>query len=442
MTFKSLIAFVATGLSMLGICSPVFSSELSGIYPTIRAVDAIVASETEDQAVMRESEAIRLALENSRQISTESTRVQIAESRLNSAGMVRNPELRISEISTKYFTDEFDELELGLRWRPPNLGELGERKQRWKVRLWEQKVEEKRTRDRLILRVRRRYATVIMLDELIELTTRREEMEKKRIELIEGMMDMGQRSIVYFTKSKLWLTESRNEYSRIVQWRNSTRLRLARLTNSSATVKVFKEELPVIDMSFDRLLKIANENRPEVGLVSERKELARAQYDLERFKLIPWFSYIELSYHLENNKPDSGELKLGIELPLFDWNRGNITATRMAIERREGQTGAIEERIEYEVQDSYSLYNDALLDWNLTQSDSQEFIDTARKVIETSKAHNTILPDEVYELERSIVETEKLLSEKRRNLAHALYELFFALGVEDAEAIFGAATNE
>ena len=45
------------------------------------------------------------------------------------------------------------------------------------------------------------------------------------------------------------------------------------------------------------------------------------------------------------------------------------------------------------------------------------------------------MPDEVMEMELTIIETKKLMSGKRRDLAHALFDLYYAIGIERHEQL-------
>ena len=50
--------------------------------------------------------------------------------------------------------------------------------------------------------------------------------------------------------------------------------------------------------------------------------------------------------------------------------------------------------------------------------------------MDEAKQHEVLMPDEVMEMDLTIIDTQKMLSEKRRDLAHALIDLYFAIGIE------------
>ena len=104
--------------------------------------------------------------------------------------------------STRYVTDEFDEVEMGLRWRFPKPGELGEDKQQSRVELSERKIREIRYRHRLISRVRQSYADVLMNDYHADLAKQRVAFEDERIGIIEHMVSTGRALDCVFHQSQ------------------------------------------------------------------------------------------------------------------------------------------------------------------------------------------------------------------------------------------------
>ena len=186
-----------------------------------------------------------------------------------------------------------------------------------------------------------------------------------------------------------------------------------------------------VTQNLDELIKLAIENRPEIKLVQERIELAHKQKKFEYLRLIPWFNFIELSYHAEKERhKDWGEFMTGINFPLFNWNLGNIKATNLAVKKKEGEFDAIKESIEEEVRSTYIAYKDLLLDWKTFKSSAEELIFQAAAVVNQAQRHETLMSDEVVEMEWIIFDTQILLVKKRQEVAHALFDLYFTIGIE------------
>ena len=374
--------------------------------------------------------AVKLALGNSRQLQSLDTMVEIQDHRGRAAGWLDNPELRFRNLSARTVDGDFDELEIGIRWRPPTLGAAAEERQQDQVQLWERRVEAERAREWLASRVRRACADVVLYRELVRLASDRVDNEVRRIAQIKTMMDLGRRSIVYYTNAKTIVSDAKNEQTRHVQALRDEERRLQRLTAVDARIEVVLEPLPAVEATQEQLLAIAHAHRPEVQLVEARQLLAVRRHQRERRRVQPWLSVVEVSRHWERGADDRNELMFGVEIPLFGRSDGRIQAARLGIARKEAQSLALRERIEDEVYDTFAAYTEARLAWQLARDDGGELIAEASRVIAEATAHGTVPADEVLELERAILDTEVVLAERRRELAHTVYFLYYALGIE------------
>ena len=387
-------------------------------------------------SMITEQQAINSALENSRKLQSLNTNVRMAEYRSKSSGKLRNPEVRISDVAASEIGDRISEYELGIRWRFPELGELSEDTQQAKVRIWDRKVNQLRYHQRLVARVRRSYADVIMSDHLTELAHQQLIKENERLNIIENLVNIGSRSIVYYTKAKMWNAESKNNYTRAIEKQGMERRQLARRSGIPEDARLVEIELHEVNQDLDELITLAFKNRPEINLVEQRIKLAIRQRRYERFQLLPRPTFVEFSRHYEKKEwKNWNEWKIGFEVPLFDLNIGNIKATNLAVKKKEEEYNAIQESIAEEVRVANIIYRDLLLDWKNFKITANDLIINARNVINKATHHEVLMPDEIMEMELTIIETEKLLSEKRRDLAHALIDLYFAIGIDSHDQL-------
>jgi len=199
-----------------------------------------------------------------------------------------------------------------------------------------------------------------------------------------------------------------------------------------AVPSVVADTLPEALLPVDRLLTVAQAHRPEEQLVRQRKALALAQFDRERSKRIPWFDFVQANYHVEAKGWDWGELMVGLDLPLFDWNTGAIRATELDVARKETRSAALAERLENELRDRHAAWRDALLDWQLSRTDAEALVANARAIIEQARVHGTVPADEVYELQIAVQDAREIVCTKRFELAEALTELMLTVGADDA----------
>lgn len=385
-----------------------------------------------DPAVLTESQVIQAALNYSKTLNSLSTNVEIAGYRLKSAGWMENPELRISDVSTSYFNAEIDELRVGLRFRFPQFGELGEEKQQARVDLWELKVDQARYRHALITKVRKDMANVFLFDQLVEIAEKKVAKADERIHIIERLVETGDRSILYLTKAKLWQQESNNDLARAQQNQRLARLELANVTGIPQQTSLVHTELLELNVNLDELIQLAYDHRPEIEFVHQTIALARQRKQLEYMKLVPSINFVEISYHAERpGDEDWTEFMAGINIPLFNWNLGNIKATQLAVKKSRNELDAAKELIAEQVRSSFLIFKDVWLDWITFRSSTLEIIETATHVINQAKQHGTLMPDDVVDMEWTIFDTKVILAEKEREAVHALYDLYFALGIED-----------
>jgi outer membrane protein TolC len=392
-----------------------------------------VIDDVSNGQALSETDAVQRALQTSRQLEALDNDVAIAEGRRESAGALRNPQLRVRDLSTEYLHDNFNQLTLGLRWWLPRLGDTREQVEKAEFKVTEARVEAARTRLDVAARVRHSYAELVYLEQVVLIRSARLALESRRLELVERMKDLGQRSVVYFTKARMRLGESRSELSRLEQRRNETRRDLARRVGLAvdAVPRVLAEPLPEQVASLDQLLVVASGHRPEEALVRQRRALALAQYERERLKRVPWINFVQANYHVDSTDRDWGELMLGIDLPLFNWNTGAIRATELDVARKETRSAALAERLENELRDRYAAWRDALLDWQLSTADAETLVSNARAIIEQAQVHETLPSDEVVEMQLAVEDAREIVCTKRFRLAEALIDLMRTVGVDE-----------
>lgn len=384
-----------------------------------------------------EDMAVEMALERSVELELLDNKVRVASYRFDSSGRIDNPELRLRELSSRYFNEHRDELQVGLRLRLPGLGESAMAKQEARVDIWRRKVDALRYRHRLAADVRRTCAGVIMYGRLAELDQRKMTLDSERITLVEGMMDLGRSSVVDLTRARLEYAESKSDYTRTIQRRNQARMTLAGLVGTSEEFTLAVEDLPEVEQNHDLLIEVALENRPEIELARQRKVLAEKERTYESRKVIPWPTFVELSYHALRDREDWDELRMGVNLPLFNWNRGNRNATGLAAKSGDLETDVVHREIEEEVKSAYSVYIGHLRNCKSYQQEIEPLMRDAAALIHEDEMYGALPPDDILDMELAIIEARKELVEKQCDLAYALADLYLVLGIKGPERLRG-----
>jgi len=389
----------------------------------------IAAGEKSSDSLTGEA-AVTLALERSRELEALRTGVRIAGFRLESSGKIENPELRLRDLSTRYMTEEFDEIQVGLRWRPPELGESAVDRQEARVRLWRRKVEARQFRVELASDVRCAFARVVLCDSLVGLARRKKEVEAERTVFVEGMVNLGERSAIDLTRARLEYIESKSEYSRTVNRRGEARNAFSRLTGAPEAFIPDVEEPPDGRRDIDLLIEDVIDKRPEIELARQRSLLLEKEQQYASRRNIPWPTFIELSYHALRDREDWDEVRLGVILPLFNWNGGNRKAAGLAVRGGDMESVLLRKKIESDIRAAYANYVNRLQEWETYRRDIDPLITEAVSIVTEAKKHGTMPIDDILEMELTVIEAEEELNEKIYDLACALAEVYLALGID------------
>ena len=417
-------------------CSAAAAADLTGEAPDVHDAPG------EAGLALTVEETVARGLSNNPRLGSLETEAGVRSHRVRSLDWIDNPELRVRNSTFRRRNSRVGEVEVGIRWRPPFLGEAGVRRQRKQVAWWRRETEAVRERHWLASRVRRSCADVAMYAELVRIAAMRVENENLRISQIETMVDVGRRSIVYLTKARMAVVEARQGHLLSLNALREEERRLRRLTGISREIRVISEPLPQVPLDEGRLLQLAFANRPELRLAEEERKLALQRRNHESWRMMPQLSFLEVSRHFERFDEDWNELRFGLELPLFNRNAGNLAGLSLAVSGSELELMAVRERVADEVRETLSGYTEALLARDLTLREGEAVIEGSSQVIAEARDFPTVPADEILELERTIMDARVAIAESRRGLAHALYFLYYELGIEDPGVLQEAVDQE
>ena len=420
---------LAAALVAFGVCL------CSTAAPSQGGQDPGAAGGDREELTLTIEETVAIGLRNNPRIGLLESEAEIRAHRMRSLDWIDNPEIRVRDLAARRGRGRLDELEVGIRWRPPAPGEAKVRRQRRQVTMWERRAEAMRERHWLASRVRRSCADLTMYAELARLAARRIENESRRISQIETMVDLGRRSIVYLTKARTAVAEARQTHLRTLHALREEERRLRRLTGVSARIQLAAEPLPGIVGNEQELVALAHANRPELRLAEERHRLALARDEFESRRLLPQLSFLEMSRHVERAERDWHELTFGVELPLFNRNADNLASLSLAVAESELAAAAVRQRIADEVCEGLSDYTEALLARDLTRGEGEAIMQAASLVVARTHDHPTVPADEILELERTIMDAQVAIAEGERDLSHALSFLYYELGIDGPQSL-------
>lgn len=402
------------------------------------AVDESVELTTENEVfkfvIASEDDAVKKALENNEHIKLLSQQIDIASNELESAGKIGNPELRVGDLTTRDIDEaRLREIEVGLRWRSPRLGELSAERDIADANVGLAKVRQKLYKQRLCREVRTAYIEIVTLKRLLEIYDERIELERSKVSIVESQLALGMRTSLDMAEARLELFDAQVERDRIAQELKEQMALLEALIGTPIEIQASKIENKPIDATLEQLISLAYKNRPEFEEVFYEHRQAQASYHLERAKAIPWFSFVELSYHGEDDPNDPpehwGELRFGFDLPIFNLNSGKIRAEKKRVELAASKLELTSKEIEKQVTDAYTLYKDSLAQLKECEKESATLIDDIEKVIEDAKKSGLVDPLKIVRIQLQMLDAKESLIKKQRQLALARIELLSAAGI-------------
>lgn len=386
-----------------------------------------------DPPLLTEADAVARALRREAPVKRGELRIKAQKARLDFAPHeVKNPELRMQDISTGYFdSDTNHQLRIGLRWQPPGYGELGLKTEKARVAWWEEKVKTGELRGKLIYEVRAVYAELQKLAEGAALAAQRSALEAKRLAAVAQLVQLGQRPFLERVKAQARALKASREAELLAARRTMQTERLAALIGERGEFSLEPLATKAPALAWDKVFEQALGGRPELARAKAVQAYEAARYREARLTLVPSFSFVELDYHYESRKKDSGELMFGIELPLFNWNLGELRATSLLRADSAVEAQAAKAEIENELKAAFARYVEARQAFVTVAASSKETRAALPGLIEN--AERSALPeDERLELQLALLDLDETSLEVRYQVRAALNELCRVAGAEDA----------
>lgn len=255
--------------------------------------------------------------------------VEAAEGRGDQAGLFPNPTLVLRMENAPWSSGSTrDEAEYvaGLSFQLPLSGRLGDAED-VAAREVDQRVQELAAK-RLELhgRVRGAFATALSLDRAAKIQTQARDLAKKAEELLEARVQAGDAVPADLARVQIEATRARIELQRVESLRQRALLALATalgdpsLQIGSLTGDLEAAlELPTLEALIARL-----EKNPKLKAAEADMALQEARVELAKAQRIPDVS-LDLFYRrLEETNQHAFDVGVGIPLPLFNRNQGNV----------------------------------------------------------------------------------------------------------------------
>lgn len=304
------------------------------------------------------TEAVRLALRQNPGLLALRKGRAVAEGGVAEAKALSDPEFRTGrfDIDDDWARIRDRNYNLGVRWSPPRPGER-KLKGGWALgRVSEVDGEILTAEQRLAAEVRLLHLSIVFLDEQIKLAEEAVKVREQIVDMLETQVELGAVSILDQGVAELALADARALPSahrldrRVSMGRLTGELGLPRFTD----LEIQAEGEPLVyqprPLEDARLIEQALANRPELAIVSARCSQADTLLSLKKKELYPWFSFLQVNRQLgEGYGTNSWGFRLGVDLPVFKWQREITRAPAAESEQCQLEYQALENSIAMEV---------------------------------------------------------------------------------------------
>ena len=415
-----------------------------GAADAIGPVDSVARSDVRQTAhasvesvTVTEEEAVRRALERSGDVEAQRSQVAIVAARSRSAGVLDNPELRLNRRTSD---DPLERLEVGLRWRVPRVWTLGAARDRWRAQEGLEEVDLQWALQDVAGLTRTSCAELGYLTEMEESQTVLVSGLNQVVRLMQSQIRMGTATDLDLRTTQFVLLEAESDLQQVIQRRAQVQGDLAHLTGIATPVRGCAPTETLSDLDIEPLLTLAWDHRPELQETRWRHRRAAASLHLERAEAIPWLSFIGPAVRFDSRPgavdgtgDTAGrtwfEFQIGIDIPIFDGNGGNIRAETLALEAEVTRAELLTRDIEQQVTDALRRYETAATALRELEQSAADRLAGADELLASALQYGSVDPDWAFDIVRRRAGAAQALARQRLRVEQARVDLYVALGI-------------
>lgn len=303
---------------------PVTSSQAAGASVTIKRKIA-------------QTQIVSLLLARNPRIRTLRSASKLRRQSHKRVAVVDNPEFRVGRLSPELPDAGAGGLTLQLRWKPPFPSEAKAKQSRAKARS-QIFVQQARATITNMIAVAQGLHVKLVANQRQQHTQRQlQALKRSRWSLSQRRSKMGTSTALKVELARLAYAEAQQQLEQLKRERGQFlgELQSALLLPAGSDIQTpsaWLETLPSVP-AFASILAQALRRSPVLRQLIAKREAAHASLWLAYRKRVPWFSFVQFSYDFDKEElPNRFFLSLGIDLPIFNFNTGNINADRQTLQ--------------------------------------------------------------------------------------------------------------
>lgn len=268
----------------------------------------------------------------------------VAEGELVSARLIANPELQFSLLHIQNFTKNLGTagVDSALNWAPPRPGERAARIRRAQAHVDAVRAEISSQEWMLASEVRKAYYTMLAFEERRKFAEASLKLQKRVLDYYDAKYKLGDTSRLDLNLANLAYGDALRELQSVISEAERASQEFNRLlglpplhkTNLSAdtgrlSYQAFSADLPTLENAMV-------EQEPELLVAKQEYAEAEQSVRIARYERWPWFRF---GPSFRREEIENGSLlnefgvDFGLELPLFNFNQGEIQRTEADRER-------------------------------------------------------------------------------------------------------------
>jgi cobalt-zinc-cadmium efflux system outer membrane protein len=268
----------------------------------------------------------------------------VAEGELVTARLIANPQLQVSLFDIQGFTKNLATMGVDsvLSWSPPRPGERN-------ARIWKGQAHVEEVRSlisqqewTLAIEVRKAYYTALAFQERDRLATASLKLQKRVLEFYEEKHKLGDASRLDLNLARLAYGDAAreqrtivNEFGRALQELNRL-LGLPPLYEVALRTSAADLEYYPIKADLTSLETLMLDQRPELQAAQQEYEQGEQAVRISRYERWPWFQ-LGPAFRREETEANHAASEIGpaigMELPIFNFNRGAIMSAEAERDR-------------------------------------------------------------------------------------------------------------
>jgi cobalt-zinc-cadmium efflux system outer membrane protein len=323
--------------------------------------------------LLAEDDFIRFGFANSRDLAEARAEVKVARADVDRATRWENPELRASFRDVDDDLVDRDRASVGLRWNVPRFFEQGARAASARAAIPAAEAAEADLRANLRRDIRKAFQAAVHAHRLVGLSEELVAFRREALDRAVAGATSGHTDRTDVTTAEFGLAEALaalRSASSDLDRRLGDLARLAGLASLDAARVAWPRGEPVCEAppaGTSGLEKHAIAGSPRLAVARAGFRRWDATLAAERLRRLPWLRFVEVSY-LASPRPyrDGVQFGFGIEVPLLDWNTGEIAAA-------EARRDLEKERFRGAMATTLRRLDDALAAWQRAWADLEKF---------------------------------------------------------------------